>query len=90
MRRRPSCLEHRVEGDAKERGDDARHDGGQWTLEHEHDISPLFAIHGQSNQACMIGASACWMRAICAGVVIEVSSRPKWMCCTPEMMYCQR
>jgi hypothetical protein len=28
-------------------------------------------------QPCTIGASACWIRAICSPVVIDVSSRPK-------------
>ena len=43
-----------------------------------------------SPQPFMIGASAAWMRAICAGVVMLVSSLPKCGCRTPEMMYCQR
>lgn len=40
--------------------------------------------------AAMIGASADWMRAICAGVVMPDSSLPKCGCCTPVTMYCHR
>jgi len=42
------------------------------------------------DQPFMIGASAVWICAICAGVVMLVSSWPKCGCSTPETMYCQR
>ena len=44
----------------------------------------------RSPQPCMIGCNADMIRAICSGVVMLPSKRPKCTCCTPEMMYCQR
>jgi hypothetical protein len=61
-----------------------------WLRDAEQNAVYPYCRRASLGQPLTIGARAAWIRAICAGVVMPVSSSPKCLFCTPETMYCHR